>query len=49
MKTRTSLTTPALVAAFAFAALLGIMLPSPGAVYAADPEFVAGTGTRTVD
>ncbi len=39
MKTRISLTTPALVAAFAVAALLGIMVPSPGAVYAAAPEF----------
>ena len=51
MKTRTSLTTPALVAAFAFAALLGIILPSPDAVYAAPPEFVDSSDpiTRNVD
>ena len=48
MKTRISLTTPALVVALAFAALLGIIVASPGEVYAADPEFVAGTGTRNV-
>ena len=48
MKIRTSLTTPALVAAFAVAALLGIILPSPGVVYAADPDFVTGAGTREV-
>ena len=39
MKTRTSLTTPALVVAFALAALLGILVPSPSAVYAVEPVF----------
>ena len=39
MKTRTSLTTPALVVAFAFAVLLGIILPSPDAVHAVPPTF----------
>ena len=48
MKTRISLTTPALVVAFAFAALLGIILSSPGAVYAEPPMFVSGAGSREV-
>ena len=48
MKTRISLTAPALVVALAFAALLGIILPSPSTVYAADPEFDSGGGTRSV-
>ena len=48
MKTRISLTIPALVVAVAFAALLGIIFPSPGAVYAADPTFVGGTDAREV-
>ncbi len=49
MKIRKSLTTAALVAVFAFAALLAIMLPSPGAVYAADPSFVSDTNARSVN
>ena len=48
MKIRISLTAPALVVALALAALLGIILPSPGVVYAADPVFVTGAGTRNV-
>ena len=48
MKTRISLTTPALVVAFAAAALFGVILPSPGAVFAADPAFVSGAGVREI-
>ena len=51
MKTRISLTAPALVVAFALAALLGIILSSPGVVYAALSEFDDSSDpiTRNVD
>ena len=48
MKKRSSLATPALVVALAFAALSVFLLPTQNTAYAADPQFETGGGTREV-
>ena len=48
MNYRAYIYTLALLGALALAALSGGLLPSDNAVYAAEPDFVTGTGPREV-